>query len=90
MWKSVGEAYIHGMISGEIDDIDVEERDIVLVQFGSEESGVTILREMYRAIPQEVTVCAQIFLNLDIDSTITSDKPPLCQGMLCFEPYRNR
>jgi hypothetical protein len=31
LWKFVGDAYVHGLMNGEADEIDVEERDIVFV-----------------------------------------------------------
>jgi hypothetical protein len=31
LWKFVGDAYVHGLMKGEADKIDVEERDIVFV-----------------------------------------------------------
>jgi hypothetical protein len=31
LWKFVGDAYVHGLMKGEADEIDVEERDIVFV-----------------------------------------------------------
>jgi hypothetical protein len=30
-WKFVGNAYVHGMMHGEVDELEVEEEDIVLV-----------------------------------------------------------
>jgi hypothetical protein len=30
-WRCVGDAYVHGLMYGEADDMDIEERDVTLV-----------------------------------------------------------